>query len=99
MTALVITSIVSMKAQRSATGTDATVGNLLAASWLIGFGALFLIITAVSSAVNQDDLKMLLGPAGSGLIVGLLYLAGGTAHRDVLQYIFEPRRRATAPTV
>ncbi|MGW0249995.1 ABC transporter permease [Nocardia goodfellowii] len=86
LSALVITIVVSMKAQRLATGWDAVVGNLLAASWLVGFGALFFIITALSSALSQDDLKLLLWPAGSGLIVGLLYLAGGAAYRDVLQY-------------
>ncbi|MFD6393657.1 ABC transporter permease [Nocardia sp. NPDC055029] len=84
--AMVVTSIVTMKAQRGVTGKDAVVGNLLAVSWLIGFGALFFVITALSSALAQDDLKMLLWPTGSGLIVGLLYLAGGAAYRDVLQY-------------
>ncbi|MFE7797672.1 ABC transporter permease [Nocardia sp. NPDC057440] len=86
LTVMIITGIVSMKAQRSATGKDAVVGNLLAASWLVGFGGLFFIITALSSALSQDDLKMLLWPTGSGLILGLLYLAGGAAYRDVLQY-------------
>ncbi|MGW6426590.1 ABC transporter permease [Nocardia sp. NPDC055053] len=84
--AMVVTSIVTMRAQRGVTGKDAVVGNLLAVSWLIGFGALFFVITALSSALAQDDLKMLLWPTGSGLIVGLLYLAGGAAYRDVLQY-------------
>ncbi|MFE6925552.1 ABC transporter permease [Nocardia sp. NPDC057663] len=84
--AMIITSIVTMRAQRGVTGKDAVVGNLLAVSWLIGFGALFFVITALSSALAQDDLKMLLWPTGSGLIVGLLYLAGGAAYRDVLQY-------------
>lgn len=85
-TAMVVTSVVTMRAQRGVTGRDAVVGNLLAASWLIGFSALFFVITALSSALSQDDLKMLLWPTGSGLIVGLLYLAGGAAYRDVLQY-------------
>ncbi|GGN90396.1 ABC transporter permease [Nocardia rhizosphaerihabitans] len=84
--AMVVTSIVTMRAQRGVTGKDAVVGNLLAVSWLIGFGALLFVITALSSALAQDDLKMLLWPTGSGLIVGLLYLAGGAAYRDVLQY-------------
>ena len=84
--AMVITSVVTMRAQRGVTGADAVVGQLLAASWLVGFGALFFVITALSSALAQDDLKMLLWPTGSGLIVGLLYLAGGAAYRDVLQY-------------
>ncbi|MEV6431700.1 ABC transporter permease [Nocardia sp. NPDC051463] len=86
LTAMIITSIVSMRAQRSATGKDAVVGKLLAVSWLVGFSGLFFIITALGSALSQDDLKMLLWPTGSGLIVGLLYLAGGAAYRDVLQY-------------
>ncbi|MEV0245473.1 ABC transporter permease [Nocardia sp. NPDC050712] len=86
VTAMVITTVVSMRAQRSATGREAVVGNLLAASWLIGFGALFFLITALSSALGQTDLKMLLWPVGSGLVVGLLYLASGAAYRDVLQY-------------
>lgn len=85
-TAMVVTSVVTMRAQRGVSGRDAVVGNLLAASWLIGFSALFFVITALSSALSQDDLKMLLWPTGSGLIVGLLYLAGGAAYRDVLQY-------------
>ncbi|WP_316573784.1 ABC transporter permease [Nocardia canadensis] len=84
--AMVITSVVTMRAQRGVTGADAVVGQLLAASWLVGFGALFFVITALSSALARDDLKMLLWPTGSGLIVGLLYLAGGAAYRDVLQY-------------
>ncbi|MFF2087186.1 ABC transporter permease [Nocardia sp. NPDC058176] len=86
LTAMIITTIVTMRAQRGVTGKDAVVGNLLAASWLIGFGALFFVITALSSALAQDDVKMLLWPTGSGLVVGLLYLAGGAAYRDVLQY-------------
>ncbi|MBF6269144.1 ABC transporter permease [Nocardia farcinica] len=84
--ALIVTSVVSMRAQRTATGSEAVVGKLLAASWLVGFGALFFVITAVSSVLPHGDLTTLLWPAGSGLIVGLLYLAGGAAYRDVLQY-------------
>ncbi|HEY5844628.1 MAG TPA: hypothetical protein VIU87_24800 [Mycobacterium sp.] len=59
---------------------------MLAASWLVGFGALFPAITTLAEALQVQELHMLLWPTGSGLIVGLLYLAGGTAQRDVLQY-------------
>ncbi|MFE1593044.1 ABC transporter permease [Nocardia sp. NPDC058705] len=81
LAAMVITTVVSMRAQRGATGREAVVGNLLGASWLIGFAALFFLITALG-----PDTAATLWPTGSGLIVGLLYLAGGAAYRDVLQY-------------
>ncbi|MEU4596726.1 ABC transporter permease [Nocardia sp. NPDC023988] len=84
--AMVVTSVVTMRAKRGATGAEAVVGNLLTASWLVGFGALFFVITALSSALADENLRMLLWPTGSGLVVGLLYLAGGAAYRDVLQY-------------
>ena len=86
LTAVTITGVVTAKAQRGARGHEALVGNLLAASWLVGFGALFLIITALSTALQEQHVHTLLWPSGSGLVVGLLYLAGGVAHRDVLQY-------------
>jgi hypothetical protein len=62
------------------------IGKMLAASWLVGFGALFLIITALSTALQEQLVHTLLWPTGSGLVIGLLYLAGGVAHRDLLQY-------------
>ena len=46
------------------------IGNLLAASWLVGFGALFLIITALSTALQEQHIHTLLWPTGSGLVVG-----------------------------
>ena len=86
LTAVTVTGVVTAKAQRGARGHEALVGNLLAASWLVGFGALFLIITALSTALQEQHVYTLLWPTGSGLVVGLLYLAGAVAHRDVLQY-------------
>ncbi|MBB5162975.1 hypothetical protein [Mycobacterium sp. AZCC_0083] len=53
---------------------------------LVGFGALFLVITALSEALQDQQVPALLWPTGSGLVIGLVYLAGGIAHRDVLQY-------------
>ena len=86
LTAVTITVVVTVKAQRGARGDEAVIGKLLAASWLVGFGALFLIITALSTALQEQHVHTLLWPTGSGLVVGLLYLAGAVAHRDVLQY-------------
>ncbi|MFE2441830.1 ABC transporter permease [Streptomyces melanosporofaciens] len=76
----------ALRAQRGATGPDLLSGKLLGASWLIGFAALFLAITGLSSAVDAPDLQSMLWPTGSGLIVGLIYVSEGAARRNVLHY-------------
>ncbi|WP_067541496.1 ABC transporter permease [Nocardia crassostreae] len=86
LTAVTITVVISTRAQRGARGHAAVIGNLLSGSWLVGFAALFLIITALSTALDEPLVHTLLWPTGAGLVVGLLYLTGGVAHRDVLQY-------------
>jgi len=83
---VVVTSVVTAKALRGVRGPDAMVGNLLAASWPIGFGALFLIITALGASLDEQKVHTLMWPTASGLVVGLLYLAGGAVYRDRLQY-------------
>ena len=52
LTAVTITVVITAKAQRGARGDEAVIGNLLAASWLVG--ALFLIITALSTALQEQ---------------------------------------------
>ncbi|NNH68403.1 ABC transporter permease [Nocardia uniformis] len=86
LTALIITGVVIARAQRGVRGREAVVGKLLAVSWLVGFGALTLLITALSTALNEEQVQTLLWPTGSGLIIGMIYLAGGAALHDVLQY-------------
>ncbi|WP_435592807.1 ABC transporter permease [Nocardia sp. bgisy118] len=85
LAALAITGAAAGRARRTATA-DPLVSGLLAASWVIGFGALFVVITALSSVIGDPAIQTLLWPTGSGVVVGLLYLAGGVAYRDVLQY-------------
>ncbi|MEV6960692.1 ABC transporter permease [Streptomyces sp. NPDC051207] len=84
--AVAVTSAVTAKAQRGVRGRQAVIGNLLAGSWVIGFGALFLIITALSEALDKHEVHTLMWPTASGLVVGLLYLASGAVYRDALQY-------------
>lgn len=79
--ALTITAIGAAR-----TGDEPLVARMLAGSWLIGFGALTLVISALAGALEQPRVQTLLWPSGAGLVVGLLYLAGGAARRDVLQY-------------
>ncbi|MGW7595076.1 ABC transporter permease, partial [Streptomyces rubiginosohelvolus] len=82
----VVATRAALRAQRGATGPDLLSGKLLGASWIIGFAALFLAITGLSSAVEMPDLQSMLWPTGSGLIVGLLYVSEGAARRNVLHY-------------
>ncbi|MBL1079146.1 ABC transporter permease [Nocardia sp. 2] len=84
--ALIITGVTALRAQRGARDRAGTAGVMLAAAWLVGFGALSLLITALSSALNEPLVQTLLWPTASGLVVGMIHLASGAAHRDVTQY-------------
>ncbi|MGC7095144.1 hypothetical protein ACPZ19_10805 [Amycolatopsis lurida] len=61
-------------------------GKLLGAAWITGFTALFLTITGLSAAIDHPELRTMLWPAGSTLVVGLLYLAEGVVRRIPLHY-------------
>jgi len=76
----------ALRAQRGASEPDVLSGKLLGASWVVGFAALFLAITGLSSTVDVPDLQTVLWPTGSGLVVGLLYVAEGAVRRNVLHY-------------
>ncbi|MFF7206382.1 ABC transporter permease [Streptomyces sp. NPDC008141] len=79
-------TVAALRAQRGAPGPDVLSGKLLGAAWVAAFTALFLAITGLASAVDMPDLQTVLWPAGSGLVVGLLYLAEGAARRNLLHY-------------
>ncbi len=54
--------------RRDATHPDDVLsGKLLGAAWVIGFGALFLAITGLTSTLGMPDLQAVLWPTGSGL--------------------------------
>lgn len=78
--------VASARAQRNAPAAEATTGKLLGAAWVTAFLALFLAITGLSMTHGLPDLQSLLWPTGSGLVVGLLYLAEGAARRNTLHY-------------
>ncbi|MGW8949069.1 ABC transporter permease [Streptomyces sp. NPDC055709] len=79
-------TVAALRAQRGATGPDTLTGKLLGAAWIAAFTALFLAITGLTSALGMPELQSILWPAGSGLVVGLLYLAEGSARRNLLHY-------------
>ena len=74
------------RGQRGATGPAKVSGTMVGAAWLTGFTALFLLITGLGRVLGDDHLQTVVWPAGSALVVGLLYLAGGAVARDVVQY-------------
>ncbi|WP_194832990.1 ABC transporter permease [Nocardia sp. XZ_19_369] len=76
----------ALHAQRGADKAEVLGGKLLGLSWGVGFGALILAITGLSSTLAVPELQTFLWPAGSGLVVGLLYLGEGAARRNVLHY-------------
>ncbi|MGZ9928911.1 ABC transporter permease [Streptomyces sp. NC-S4] len=83
---IVLSTTAALRAQRGATPQEILSGKLLGAAWIAAFTALFLAITGLTSALDQPELQSVLWPAGSGLIVGLLYLAEGAVRRNLLHY-------------
>jgi len=79
-------TVAALRAQRGATGPDVLSGKLLGAAWIAAFTALLLAVTGLASALDMPELQSILWPTGSGLIVGLLYLAEGAARRNLLHY-------------
>ncbi|MFD3524971.1 ABC transporter permease [Streptomyces sp. NPDC058653] len=79
-------TLAAARAQRQATGPDILTGKLLGASWIVAFTALFLAITGLTNSLGMPDLQSVLWPTGSGLVVGLLYLAEGAVRRNMLHY-------------
>ncbi|MFF5780260.1 ABC transporter permease [Streptomyces virginiae] len=83
---IVLATLAGLRAQVGATAQEILSGRLLGAAWIAAFTALFLAITGLTSVLEQPELQNVLWPAGSGLIVGLLYLAEGAVRRDLLHY-------------
>lgn len=86
LSAFVVTAVGIARHAKQVTGPAAVAGQLLGAAWAIGFTALFLLITATAGDLGVHRVETLLWPAGSGLVVGMMYLMGGVVERDKLQY-------------
>jgi hypothetical protein len=74
------------RAQRGASKSEQFAGKLLGASWAIGLVALFLGVFGLTAAIDKPELQEVLLPAGSTLVVGLIYLAEGAVRRNTLHY-------------
>lgn len=86
LTATIVTTVNVVRAQQGVTGAAAVPGKMFAGAWLTGFGALVLLISALGRDLDTSRVSTLMFPAGSALVVGLLYLMGGALDRDLLQY-------------
>ena len=84
--ALVVSALGIARDARGVTGPAALQGTLFGAAWVIGFVALYLLITALGGQVPDEVVSIALWPAGSALVVGMLYLMGGALYRDLLQF-------------
>ncbi|MFF3013586.1 ABC transporter permease [Streptomyces sp. NPDC057939] len=82
---IVLATIAAARAQQGA-AAEVLSGRLLGTAWIAAFTVLFLAITGLTSLVDEPQLQSVLWPAGSGLVVGLLYLAEGAVRRNVLHY-------------
>ncbi|WP_053687528.1 hypothetical protein [Streptomyces sp. IGB124] len=85
-TGVVLAATAAMRSQRGAPAPEILSGRLLGTAWIAAFTALALAITGLTSVLDAPELQSVLWPAGSGLIVGLLYLAEGAVRRNVLHY-------------
>ncbi|MFI1650372.1 ABC transporter permease [Streptomyces avidinii] len=83
---IALATLAALRAQHGATAPEVLSGKLLGAAWITAFTALFLAITGLTSVLDHPELQSVLWPAGSGLVVGLLYLAEGAVRRNVLHY-------------
>jgi hypothetical protein len=79
-------TVASTRLQRGLSAHQALPGKLLGMAWITGFAGLFLLITGLSATMGDAGLQALLWPTGSGLVVGLIYVAEGAMRRDTLHY-------------
>ena len=76
----------ALRAQRAATPDRRRTEQLVGAAWITGFAALALAITGLATVFDRPELQTVLWPAGSTIVVGLIYLAEGAVRRNALHY-------------
>ncbi|MFG2340987.1 ABC transporter permease [Streptomyces yangpuensis] len=86
VTGIVQATRAALRAQRGAPAPEVLAGKLLGTAWITAFTALALAVTGLTSVLDAPELQAVLWPAGSGIVVGLLYLAEGAVRRNVLHY-------------
>lgn len=86
MTAVVVTVIHSRRRAKGIRGSSSRVGVMFGWAWFLAFAALAAIMAGAIRSNVEPQLIALLWSTLSGLVVGALYLAGGAAWHDRVQY-------------
>lgn len=67
-------------------GPSVTMGHRYSIAWVAAFVVFGTLLGALDGAGASDEVQRLLSPLLASLIVGLLYIGGGLAWGDVLQF-------------
>lgn len=86
ITSVVLTIVHTTRRTAGVRGVSSRVGAMYGWSWFLGFAGLTAVMNAATRAGASGELIGILWPALSGLVVGLLYLAGGALWQDRFQY-------------
>lgn len=84
--AVVVTVVHTTRATRGLRGQSAVQGAMYGWAWFLGFLCMSFVIGGLVNAGLSYVAYMLLWPALTGMVVGLMYLAGGALWRDRVQY-------------
>lgn len=84
--AIVVTIVHTARRTAGVRGVSSQTGARYGWAWFLAFVALFAIMNGVMRIGVPDEVVGLLWTVLSGLIVGVLYLAGGALWQDPLQY-------------
>ncbi|SEP92011.1 hypothetical protein SAMN05216188_101915 [Lentzea xinjiangensis] len=76
----------SLRARRGAPESHRRAEKLVGTAWVTGFAALALAITGLSTVFEEPELQTVLWPAGSTIVVGLIYIAEGAVRGNALHY-------------
>ncbi len=82
----ILAMMASLGAQRGATESRRRAEKLVGTAWITGFVALALAITGLSTVFDKPELQSVLWPAGSTIVVGLIYIAEAAVRRNTMHY-------------
>ncbi len=80
--AVVVTAVHISRRSAGLSGESSTVGAMYGWTWVVGFLAAFLLFAGAVQAGITPELMALLTNGVSCIVVGLLYMAGGTVWRE-----------------
>jgi len=84
--AVVVTALHLGRTMSGLRGQSSSAGMMLGWAWLLGFGTFAALMAGAGRAGADEALLDLLWPTGSGLVVGLLYVATGAMWSDRVQF-------------